>query len=244
MATPSPKPLIGITVTNKDNSSQSKAYQSATAYSDAVAAGGGLPMMMAQDLQLAGDYARRLDGVIFTGGMDLRMEPFGQTSHPAIRPLDPQRQAFETALLAALDQLPHKPVLGICLGMQMLAVHSGGRLHQYLPEQLMAPQVHRGNFHAVCLQSVQTVLLNGCASLPQRELVRSNHQQAVRDPGRLRVVARAADGIIEAVDDPARPFFLGVQWHPELGGQGELNLGLIARFVAACRGATCRSAAH
>jgi len=52
----------------------------------------------------------------------------------------------------------------------------------------------------------------------------------------MRLVARAPDGVIEAIDDPSRPFYLGVQWHPERGGEDELNLGVFRRFIAACEG--------
>ena len=80
------------------------------------------------------------------------------------------------------------------------------------------------------------------AAAPQAMVV-SWHHQAVQDPGRLRVVAKAPDGVIEAIDDPDRPFYLGVQWHPERATGAEasatcLNQSLIARFVAACLDAT------
>ena len=66
----------------------------------------------------------------------------------------------------------------------------------------------------------------------------SSHRQAVDDPGSMRILATADDGVIEAIDIPApeRRFYLGVQWHPERGGEGPLNRGLIRTFVeAACQ---------
>jgi gamma-glutamyl-gamma-aminobutyrate hydrolase PuuD len=65
----------------------------------------------------------------------------------------------------------------------------------------------------------------------------SAHRQAVADPGRLRRLAVAPDGVCEAVDDPRRPFYVGVQWHPERGGPGVWSAGLLERFVVACRSA-------
>ena len=61
----------------------------------------------------------------------------------------------------------------------------------------------------------------------------SSHHQAVAHPGRLRVVAASPDSVIEAIDDPSRPYYLGVQWHPERG-EGVLMRDLIQRFVATC----------
>ncbi len=76
-------------------------------------------------------------------------------------------------------------------------------------------------------------------------MVVSYHRQAVEDPGRLRIVAVAPDGVIEATDDPTRPFYVGVQWHPERAGSlddpnsthlqtgQDVNLGLYQRLVHA-----------
>jgi putative glutamine amidotransferase len=62
----------------------------------------------------------------------------------------------------------------------------------------------------------------------------SSHRQRVVQPGRLRVVARAGDGTVEAIDDPARRFYLGVQWHPERGEATDcprLNGGVIRALI-------------
>ena len=61
----------------------------------------------------------------------------------------------------------------------------------------------------------------------------SHHRQAVTDPGGLSIVARAADGVIEAVRDAGRPFYLGVQWHPERTRDERLGAGLFRELVGA-----------
>jgi len=66
--------------------------------------------------------------------------------------------------------------------------------------------------------------------------VHSRHRQAIVDAGRLKVIARAPDGVIEAVQDPARRFYLGVQWHPERTTNTELGSRIFERLVAAVRG--------
>lgn len=236
-------PLIGVTVNNRDNSAASGKYELAITYTREVAACGGVPVLLPHEPELAGEYVRRCDGIICTGGMDPDTTPFGEPMHPKARRVDPRRQAFELALLDVCRSLqPDKPVLGICLGMQLLTLHAGGRLDQYLPEHLPTAAMHqKENRHPVVLCAADSVLI-GEGSTAQdaasRDTVVSWHQQAVCDPGSLRVVARASDGVIEAVDDPQRRFYGGVQWHPERGGDGPFNRDLIARLVRASRSAT------
>jgi putative glutamine amidotransferase len=232
-----PQPLIGITVSNAVSPSGAALYQSTVTYSGAVICGGGVPLLLAQEPALVERYAEVCAGVLFAGGDDVRMEAFGKTTHPEAVLMDSRRQAFDLALLAACDRYRDKPVLGICLGVQLMALHNGGDLCQHLPDVLGddAAQLHRGyNEHAVTIERTDSVLAAPGNAAGAPGLVRSAHHQAVTDPGRLRIVARAGDGVVEAIDDPERPFYLGVQWHPERGGEDELSLDLIARFVAAC----------
>ena len=221
-------PLIGITVDNADNTAASGTYTSATAYSRAVAAAGGVPVLLPHEPELAAAYARSCEGFILTGGVDPDTTAFGQPLHAHARPMDARRQAFELALLECLGRrMPDKPVLGVCLGMQLMALHAGGRLNQYLPDTLAQPEVHaQDRRHEVVLRVTDSVLGVAGGSIV------SAHRQAVADPGALRVVAAAPDGVIEAVDDPARRFYLGVQWHPERGGEDGLSRGLIERMLA------------
>lgn len=175
---------------------------------------------------MAASHAGICRGIIFTGGDDPRTEPFGQPTHAAAKLVHPVRQEYETALLEFLaGERPRMPVLGICLGMQMMALHAGGRLNQHLPETLATAADHRGA-HAVEGHK-------GMLKLP-RGLVWSNHHQAVNDPGRLAVAAASDDGVIEAVFGPGRPFYWGVQWHPERTDDAALGHGVFAAFVAAC----------
>jgi putative glutamine amidotransferase len=151
--------------------------------------------------------------------------------------MNPRRQAFEVSLLTAIAGRRDMPVLGVCLGMQMMALCAGGKLDQYLPQTLGEDRalLHQGDrTHAIVVEKSDSVLGAGAS-----DTVRSWHRQAVSDAGSLRVVARAPDGVVEAIDDPTRRFYLGVQWHPERGEAADaLSGGLIARFVAAClRGA-------
>ncbi len=255
-----PRPTVGITVDNKDNAASSGDYESSITYSRAVAEAGCLPVLLPHEPEMAAEYVLRCDAIVLTGGVDPRTEPFGSATHPMARPIDPRRQQFEMAVLEACDRDRDKPVLGVCLGMQLMALHHGGRLHQFLPEVLDEPDVHQEHRrHGIVMKVSDSVL---CAPLqtasgPSPDAdddacdasssgtcdlghstcdfqVVSHHRQAVADPGSLRIAAVAPDGVIEAIDDATRPFYLGVQWHPERGDAGPINRGLFDRLCSAC----------
>ena len=153
-----PPPLIGITVDNRDNTVSSGRYESSITYSRAVSRAGGLPVLLPHEAEVAELYVAACDGLILTGGVDPRTEGFNEPTHPEARPLDPRRQAFELALLGAVRHRPAKGVLGVCLGMQLMALHAGGRLDQYLPDTLPDPDIHRGDRpHEVALLAVDSV---------------------------------------------------------------------------------------
>ena len=210
-------PLIGITVDLNDR------YHASTAAVSTVARAGGIPVLLPCRPELAECYLDRCDGVILSGGDDPIMEHWGVASHPSATLINPRRQAFELAMLEALDERPAVPVLGICLGMQLMGLFSGGRLDQHLPETLSTAAEHYPrNTHDI----------QGEAGIGP---VHSHHRQALADAGWLRPVAWARDGVIEAIRDDARPFYPGVQGHPERTEDEDLGVGLIGRFVEAAK---------
>jgi len=246
-------PRIGITVDNDLDAPANGPgrYRLSRTYVQAVTDAGGLPLLLPHVAALAKEYVALCDALILTGGDDPTTEPFGSTTHPKAHPIDPDRQAFELALLDAAAQPCVKPVLGICLGMQLMALHAGGALNQHLPDTLGEQAATHWNHtpHTITLNLRDSVLINGHDSSPDTETapaptsqptVISHHKQAVTNPGALRTVALAPDGTIEAIDAPPneRPFFLGVQWHPERGDDGTINRGLIRRLVHAARATT------
>ena len=231
-------PIIGITVDNKNNTANSGTYECAIAYSRAINLAGGVPIYLPHQLDRIEQYLSICDGFILTGGVDPKTEQFNQPMHDSARPMDPNRQAFELALLDALDaeRNKHKALLGVCLGMQLMTLRAGGTLNQYLPDTLDNPEFHQNNNrHTINLTTNDSVLSRGTdANTIAQTTVASYHQQAMQTAGNLRIVGRAEDGVIEAVDSPARKFYLGVQWHPERGGPGALNQSLIEELVKAC----------
>jgi putative glutamine amidotransferase len=215
------KPRILLNASSLDRKKGGYNVQLSAAYTDAVARAGGIPFIVppvedAASLDALLDVA---DAAILVGGGDISPERLGVPPSPHADLLHPRREAFDFALLeAALRR--GLPLLGICLGCQIMAVHTGGTLYQHLPEEMPHSRVrHRkpsdpiGARHAVSV--VPGSLLARIVGVESME-VNSRHHQGIRDAGHgMLVSARSADGLIEAIEDPSRPFILGVQWHPE-----------------------------
>lgn len=162
---------------------------------------------------------RRFDALVLTGGAgDLDPATYGAAPHPELFGCDPAADAFELALCrAALDAA--LPTLGICRGLQVVNVALGGSLHQHLPDVPGAdahgrPGVTGGALlHTVDLEPGS--LLAEVMGTTRATCTCHHHQAADRLGEGLRVTARAADGIVEALELEGAPWFLAVQWHPE-----------------------------
>jgi putative glutamine amidotransferase len=202
-------------------------------YADAVAEAGGEPALPGALVELP-ELMRRADGLLVPGGPDFLPPP---GSHAGVRfdAIDPRQHAADRAALAAAAARGI-PVLGICYGMQLLALERGGALHFHLPADLPAAALHqRAGGDARHALSVEPGSLLARLLGATRAEVNSSHHQAVSNPGpTLRISARAADGVVEAVEDPAADFCLGVQWHPERMDPDHRR-ALFGGFLAACR---------
>jgi putative glutamine amidotransferase len=185
------------------------------AYVRAVAEAGGRAVVLPPD-DLDADVLRMLDALVLAGGADVGPALYGAEPKP-YTDSRPDRDGGEMTLLRGA-LAADLPVLGVCRGMQLLAVAYGGHLHQHLPD-VVGHEEHRpgpGRYgsHPVRFApgSLVAEMMAG-----DRE-VNTYHHQGVADPGRLTATGWAADGVIEAVEDPDRRFVLGVQWHPEADG--------------------------
>lgn len=190
------------------------------------------------------DVVRTVDGVLLTGGPDIRPSLYGAvTTHPTVE-VDPERDAYELPLARAVLSAG-VPLLAICRGVQVLNVAAGGTLVQDLPSasssslahSIVEPRDAIAHDVTVARDSALATAMASRLGTQQTMAVNSRHHQAVDQlaPG-FRVSASAPDGTVEAiepVDASARPFCIGVQWHPEnFWRTGEFS-SLFSAFVKA-----------
>lgn len=243
------RPVIGITMDLAEvaaGASTRLRAECGLAYAACVVRAGGTPVFLPPIVEEIPAQLAMVDGVVFTGGGDPRMEAYGEATHPEASPMHERRQSYEMAMLEAINgRGPHAgaaradlPILGICLGMQMMSLAAGGKLEQHLPDRLgEGASRHRASGGAVHALEIGPEAARALGVAPAVDRgVHSHHHQAVRDAGRLRVLARDADGTVEAVADPGRPYYVGVQWHPERTADASLGQGIFDEFVRKCRG--------
>jgi gamma-glutamyl-gamma-aminobutyrate hydrolase PuuD len=173
-----------------------------------------------------------LDGLIFSGGSDLDPALYGQERHAQTTGVLAERDSAELTLLrAALER--DLPVLAICRGSQLLNVALGGDLVQHLPE-VVGHDGHKrtaGEFASHEVELEPGSRLGGL--LGAEATVKSHHHQGFGRLGAgLRPAAHDADGTLEALEDPARRFTLGVLWHPEAGEDARLFEALVVAATA------------
>lgn len=195
-------------------------------YVRSVEAAGGIAVLMPPQGEAAAAVVDRLDGLIITGGSDVEPTRYGSPAHPQTQRPHPERDAWELALLDRARSR-NVPVLGICRGMQVMAVHAGGTLEQHLPD-VVGHDEHSPGGDSFGWVSVTTAVDSLVQALVGPEMqVNCHHHQAVASHPGLVATGHAADGTLESVEDPSRPFWLGVQWHPEHGDDYGLFRGLV-----------------
>jgi len=203
-----PKPIIGISASLDD-----KRFYLNRAYSDAIIAAGGQPIIITQPESL-----HLIDGLLLSGGGDIAGQFFGQPTHPLANDIWPQRDEAEINM-AQMAYAQNMPIFGICRGLQVLNVALGGDIIQHIDGH---KQDEPRNV------PTHSVIMNGT-----KIMVNSIHHQAVgKVAPPLQVCATADDGAIEALHDPRKPFVLGVQWHPEELIHMPEHFALFASFVA------------
>jgi putative glutamine amidotransferase len=158
-----------------------------------------------------------LDGIVFSGGIDIDPARYGADRHPATDPAQAHRDAGELALLeAALER--DIPTLAICRGFQLLNILRGGDLVQHLPDEV-GHEGHRetlGVFSEHAVDVKEGTRLEAILGRRHGSVRSSHHQGAGRLGEGLVETAYAEDGSLEAVEDPSKRFVLGVLWHPEM----------------------------
>ncbi len=187
-------------------------------YVRAVAAAGGIPLLLTADTPLDG-LLDALDALVLAGGGDVDPALHADRTHETIYGVSRERDEFELALARAALTQPKLPVLGICRGMQVMNLATGGDLELHIPDARGESVLHRAPPREPVAHPVRVEAGNALANVygALEFEVCSWHHQELRRLGRgVRPVAFAPDGVIEGiVYEPGR-FALGVQWHPEL----------------------------
>jgi putative glutamine amidotransferase len=207
------------------------------AYFEAVTRSGGIAVLLPPqpvDDEVADRVLDGLDGLIVTGGKDIDPARYGEAAHPETDEPRRDRDAWEDSLLRRAVER-ELPFLGICRGAQMLNVALGGTLHQHLPDVVgdRRYQLGGGTYTTASVAvSPDSRLAEVLAATPQLDVPVYHHQAIDRLADGLVVTAITADGVIEAVEMPAVPFGVAVQWHPEVDAD---DLRLFQALIDAAR---------
>lgn len=188
-------------------------------YCKAVIQAGGIPVFLPPvGDEMLPDLLESMDGIIFSGGVDISPQEYHELPHPLLGDLDLERDRFELALFKQVWEQTDMPVLGVCRGVQLMNVALGGTLWQDLPSQRPSHVHHSQRDHRY--KAVHPVKVDPDSRLgsllPKVIAVNSLHHQGIKDMApSLKACAWSPDGLIEALESPDHPCRLAVQWHPE-----------------------------
>ena len=235
------KPVIGITANYSDGDACLR-----DRYYKQIIEGGGVPLLIppVADKDVLVNTLERIDGLLLTGGGDYNPLWCGEEPSPELHGINAERDLPEL-LITRLAYHRQIPMLGICRGIQTLAMALGGEVEQDICKGRTKERENEGAkerggeplikhsqdadrseaTHSVAVEN-DSILYQlyfstlrstlGCLSGKNLLYVNSFHHQAVRSPGkRFRVTATAPDGVIEAMESCEEKAIMGVQWHPE-----------------------------
>ncbi|MFH1981699.1 MAG: gamma-glutamyl-gamma-aminobutyrate hydrolase family protein [Pseudomonadota bacterium] len=242
------RPLIGITCSRQMAAAWSaisagRVMEYAFAdYGEALSACGAAPVIIpvSPKRPVLEAVIDRLDALLLSGGPDVHPRRYGQMPAVGIGDIDEDRDRMELEALA-LAESRGLAVLAVCRGIQLLNVSRGGSLFQDIAGQRPESIGHRQ-------QAPPTVATHTVSVVPGTMLqrivrkktlwVNGRHHQGIAHLGQgLAVSATAPDGLVEAVEDPTKPFLLGIQWHPEgLWRCDPAARRIFSAFVAAAAG--------
>jgi putative glutamine amidotransferase len=212
------KPVIGLTMYTGQGSDY---YSIRNYYTNSVFASGGIPVgiPVVDNEEDYDSYIDMLDGIIFTGGIDISPLSYGENPLNSVNIISIKRDEYELGLFrVAYDR--KIPILGICRGNQLINVALGGTLYQDISTQLPNSQGHspEGICEDELYHSINIKKESKLYDIFDKEKIHVNsfHHQSIKKLGNdLRISAFSDDGIIEGVEGTGRGFLVGVQWHPE-----------------------------
>lgn len=233
------KPIIGISSYEENNKGQ---YNLNTNYVDAVLDAGGIPVIIPiiRDEEDAERYLDTIDGIIFSGGIDISPLNYHENPLKEINRMSSIRDNYEIMLFKKSYERKI-PILGICRGCQLMNVSLGGKLYQDINSQVAnslghSPRSMAGDefFHSIKIEKDS----NFYNIFGKEEIfVNSFHHQAIKELGKnLKAVSHADDGIIEAIEATDQRFMIGVQFHPEaLQKKHKEFLGIFKALIEAAK---------
>lgn len=220
------RPLIGITTGEIRNLNESWApvsYGQSYTYSECIINAGGVPVFipLTNDLAVVQEIYARLDGILFSGGNDVDAKLYNRIPYKDHEVYSERRDYMENYMMReALKD--NKPLLCICRGMQLLNIHLGGSLYQDLSRDAPDAGDHQLSSKAKDIMHIAHRLkIDKNSRLKEitgttRLGANTHHHQAIDKLAvKLKAVAWAKDGIIEAVELAGHPYCFGVQCHPE-----------------------------
>ena len=217
------KPLIGITANYTDGDASLR-----DRYYTQIADAGGVPVIIPPlaDKDIIINTLDNIDALLLTGGADHNPLWSGQQPQPGLHNINQARDLPEL-LATRLACNRQMPILGICRGMQTIAIALGGEVCQDIPH---TPQLIKHSQEADRTEPTHSVDIEPASALhgifgTDRIFVNSFHHQAVTSPGKgMRITATAPDGTAEAMESTCHKPVIGVQWHPEWMGTDGLPL--------------------
>ena len=225
------RPIIGVTRCSKLED-----------HLKAVEQAGGVPRVLEFD-ERADAVLGEVQAVLLTGGGDVDPTLYGEARHDTVQDAEPGRDAFELELAKrAMDA--DVPLLAICRGAQVLNVADGGTLVQDIPSAIATDLRHSikepkdCDAHGITVEQgsrLATILGRQMQDVCDWRVNSRHHQSVDVVGGRLKVSARSDDGIVEAIENPAARFCVGVQWHPENFWRTGEFAPLFDAFVGAAR---------
>jgi len=228
-------PVIGISMYPRNEEGE---FHLPATYVDAVRMAGGLPVLLPPGETHLERLWPLLDGMILAGGGDIAPEHYGGDYHESIYAVDSDRDAFELALAKTVVER-QLPALGICRGLQVLNVACGGTLIAHVPDVVAGDTLHRHESEATTKPTRHPVFIEPDSRLRRAlgtdttEITSWHHQAVDRLPAGWRVVAKAPDGTIEAIECEAHPWLLAVQWHPEMSPECPTQRSLFQSLIRA-----------
>jgi putative glutamine amidotransferase len=234
------RPMIGVLPLYD---SEKESYWMLPGYMKGIEAAGGIAVVLplTSNEEIIQTLADHFDGFLFTGGHDIHPELYGERVEPVCGELCNERDVMERLLFERVTALD-KPAFGICRGLQLFNALLGGTLYQDLPTQLTSDveiehkqrPPYTTPAHKVYIE--QGSLLEDLLHKESIEVNSYHHQGIKKLSEQLLPLAKAEDGLVEAVMMPNKKFVLAVQWHPEFSYESDdPSFTLFEEFVRSCK---------